>query len=248
MANIKISELNEIIKKSYDDVIPIVDVSADETKKIKVEDLVITGVSLLAVDSSAPEECETDDKYYNTEDNLIYTAIDTDTWGTTGENPIEGIMYVVFETQTVYAYNGETLIIIGSSSGSVTNEYSTSTTEGYSANYINNRIVNTYNTNQNDTYSCNYINWKLVNNVTARTYIDIPNNAKEVRMITYVGDVYYTCDLLVERLSTTYKYVKLGSSTDYVQYEYNGTGIRCVQAYVNSTSAINDTITYMYYK
>ena len=72
--------------------------------------------------------------------------------------------------------------------------------------------------------------------------------AKELRMITYVGDVYYTVDLLVTRLSTTYKYVKLGSSTDYVYYEYNGTGVRCVQAYVGGSSSIDSASTYMYYK
>lgn len=40
MANIKITELNEITEKTYNDVLPIVDLSADETKKVKVKDLV----------------------------------------------------------------------------------------------------------------------------------------------------------------------------------------------------------------
>ena len=49
MANIKISELNSLTKKSYDDVLPIVDSNASETKKISVKDLVDNNVELIAV-------------------------------------------------------------------------------------------------------------------------------------------------------------------------------------------------------
>lgn len=112
------------------------------------------------------------------------------------------------------------------------------------------------NGNDLDSKNLNYENritklensWNLVSSVTGRTYLNIPTGAKEVKMITYLGDIHYTCDLLVDKLSTTYKYVKLGNATDYVHYEYNGTGIRCVQAFIGGTSHINDATTYMYYK
>lgn len=116
MANIKISELNELTEKGYDDYVPVVDTSANETKKIKVEEL-IKGVYLLAVTDTAPAECSVGDKYYNTTTNKIYRATDEDTWGTTGEDAVEGIMYVVFDTQTVYAYNGTTLVSVGGGAG-----------------------------------------------------------------------------------------------------------------------------------
>lgn len=117
MANIKISELNNLSKKDYEDLVPIVDVSANETKKISIEELVDNNVNLIAVSNTAPLECSTGDKYYNTTTNLIYTAIATDTWGGTGEEAVEGIMYIVFEDQVTYAYNGETLISVGGGAG-----------------------------------------------------------------------------------------------------------------------------------
>lgn len=166
MANIKITELNGITKKASDDVLAIVDVSADETKKIAVGDLLDKNVELIAVSDIEPAECSYGDKYYNTEDNLIYTAIANNTWGEDGEEPIEGIFYVVFGEQSSYAYNGTTLISVGggtediiisdtqptgndwklwidsnevgSQASEITNEYSESTGLGYSANYINN--------------------------------------------------------------------------------------------------------------
>jgi hypothetical protein len=113
MANIKITELNGITKKASDDVLAIVDVSANETKKIAVEDLLDKNIELIAVSDTEPAECSYGDKYFNTTDNLIYTAIATDTWSEDGEEPIEGIFYVVFGEQSSYAYNGTTLISVG---------------------------------------------------------------------------------------------------------------------------------------
>lgn len=73
---------------------------------------------LLAVTDTAPAECSTGDKYFNTSTNLIYTATATDTWGSTGVAPTLNTIYVEFATQTAYAYNGTTLISVGGGSGS----------------------------------------------------------------------------------------------------------------------------------
>ena len=113
MANIKISELNELTTKASDDYLPIVDTSANETKKISVDKLDTKGVYLLAVDSTAPAECSTGDKYFNTTTNKIYTATGTDTWGTTGEDAELGVFYIVLDTQNIYTYNGSTLVSVG---------------------------------------------------------------------------------------------------------------------------------------
>ena len=118
MADIKISELNSLTKKASDDLVPIVDTSANETKKISIQDLINNNVRLIAVDSLAPDECVEGDKYFNTTTNLIYTATGTNTWGSTGESPIEGIFYIVFEEQITYAYDGTTLVSVGGGSGS----------------------------------------------------------------------------------------------------------------------------------
>lgn len=91
----------------------------NEIKTIVEQDIPsVLDVNLIAVTDVAPTECSVGDKYYNTEDNKIYEAIDTNTWDTSGEYPIEGISYVVFDTQTSYAYNGTTLISVGGGSGS----------------------------------------------------------------------------------------------------------------------------------
>lgn len=113
MANIKITELNEITKKANDDVLAIVDVSADETKKIAVGDLLDKNVELIAVTDTEPAECLYGDKYFNTIDNLIYTAIATDTWGEDGEEPISGILYIVYAEQASYSWDGSDLISVG---------------------------------------------------------------------------------------------------------------------------------------
>ena len=167
MANIKISELNELETRHRNDLLAIVDSVNNETKKVKVENLINENVELIAVSPTAPSECSLGDKYFNTTSNKIYTAIATDTWSSTGENAVEGILYIVFNEQSTYAYNGTTLVSVGGGSGSsdivvvptetptedtkleiededfdfkgseITDEYSESTEVGYSANYSN---------------------------------------------------------------------------------------------------------------
>lgn len=73
---------------------------------------------LLAVSSSAPATCDTGEIYFNTTDNLIYTATATNTWGSTGVAPTENTIYIEFTTQTAYAYDGTTLVSVGGGTGS----------------------------------------------------------------------------------------------------------------------------------
>ena len=118
MTNIKISELNELETRNSEDLLAIVDTNSNETKKIKVENLINENVELIAVSPTAPSECSLGDKYFNTTSNKLYTAIATDTWSNTGENAVEGILYIVFNEQSTYAYNGTTLVSVGGGSGS----------------------------------------------------------------------------------------------------------------------------------
>lgn len=74
---------------------------------------------LLAVSDTAPAECSLEDMYFDTTDNLIYTATGTNTWSSTGEAPTENTIYVVIDTQTSYIYDGTTLISVGGGSGGI---------------------------------------------------------------------------------------------------------------------------------
>lgn len=68
---------------------------------------------LLAVTDTAPAQCSTGDKYFNTSTKKIYTATATNTWETTGVNPTRNTIYLEFTTQTAYAYDGDTLVSVG---------------------------------------------------------------------------------------------------------------------------------------
>ena len=172
MANIKISELNELTKsqRAYNDYLAIVDSSANETKKISLENIMQNNIQLLAVTDTAPSECNIGDKYYNTETGLIYTAIEEDTWGTIGETPITDILYIVLEERTSYTYDGTDLVSVGGGAGSsvvVEPEEATEDTkliiEEEDLDFTGLEISNEYNNANNMAYSCDYINEELNN-------------------------------------------------------------------------------------
>lgn len=71
-------------------------------------------VKLIAVADTAPLEFNVGDKYYNAENKKIYTATDNN-WGD-AETPTSGILYIVFDKQTTYSWNGEDLISVGGGS------------------------------------------------------------------------------------------------------------------------------------
>jgi len=195
MANIKISELNALTEKADNDLLAIVDTSADETKKIQVSDLMDKNIELIAVTDTAPLECSIGDKYYNTTDKEIYTATVTNTWSDTGTTPISGILYIVYNDQASYSWDGTDLVSVGggkedividdteptdpdvklwidtgevsSSASEITNEYSTSTGIGYSANYVNSlqpKVLyeNATGTDSEITLSDNYSNYSYI--------------------------------------------------------------------------------------
>ncbi len=124
---------------------------------------------LLAVSSSAPATCETGDMYYNTINDLIYTATGTNTWGSTGVAPTENTIYIVFDSQSAYAYDGNELISVGGGSGDlimVDPDTPTASTKLYieesDLSYQGLEIANTYNTSNSMAYSCAYINGTLL--------------------------------------------------------------------------------------
>lgn len=120
---------------------------------------------LLAVSSSAPATCDTGDIYFNTTDNLIYTATATNTWGSTGVAPTKNTIYIEFTSQTAYAYDGTTLVSVGGGSGSeivVGDEEPTEDTkmiidtDAFDPQYSD--ITDEYSEASNKAYSCDYVN------------------------------------------------------------------------------------------
>lgn len=63
-------------------------------------------IELLTVSDTAPTQCNIGDKYYNTTTSKIYTAIATNMWATTGENPSNLYLYADLEHKELYYYDG----------------------------------------------------------------------------------------------------------------------------------------------
>lgn len=68
---------------------------------------------LIAVSNTAPAQCSAGDQYFNTTTKLIYTATATNTWGQTGVAPTLNTIYMVYDTQAMFSYDGDTLISVG---------------------------------------------------------------------------------------------------------------------------------------
>ena len=118
MAQIKISELNELETIQDDDLFVVVDESEGETRKAKSKNVRAKNKPLIAVTDEEPTEFNEDDEYYNTDTRLIYKAINSTTWSVEGKVPEEGIMYVVFPEKSTFAWDGSDLISVGGGSGS----------------------------------------------------------------------------------------------------------------------------------
>lgn len=67
-------------------------------------------VDLLAMNTIPPANANKGDKYYNLKDMLIYTAIDNNIWGTTGEAPSSELIYYLVSNNTKYVWNGSDMI------------------------------------------------------------------------------------------------------------------------------------------
>lgn len=154
----------------------------NEIKRIVEEDIPsVYDEKLLTISDTAPSECIEGDKYYNTTDNKIYTAVATDTWSQDGDTPIEGKLYIVFNEQSTYAYNGTTLVSVGGGSGSsdiiIIGDESEATEdtkliieeEDMNLDMQGTDFLNEYSESINKGYSCDYLN----------------NNMLKVKTVTY---------------------------------------------------------------
>lgn len=105
------------------------------------------GIVELKTITTAPSTFATGDQYYNSTDDLIYTATSSSAWNN-GETPSATTLYLNDADNKLYRYyNNQMNLEAGGSSGTVHDSYSTSTTEPYSANYINSIIESGSNSN-----------------------------------------------------------------------------------------------------
>lgn len=70
-------------------------------------------ITLLEASSTAPEQCDTGDLYYNTDTTLIYEATGTDTWNTVGDTPSYDYLYLDKTNKVIYYFNGTELDVFG---------------------------------------------------------------------------------------------------------------------------------------
>lgn len=75
---------------------------------------------LLTIAETAPATCAKDDKYYNSSSNKIFKATATNTWGTTGEDPMKDKIYVNLANDNIYRWSGTDLIEISKQVSTVT--------------------------------------------------------------------------------------------------------------------------------
>ena len=103
----------------------------------------IIPIKLISISESAPGSATTGDMYYNTTDNKVYIATGTNTWDS-GSTPRYDGFYINTNDNTLFYYNGTSLVGVGGSQTSINvkNEETTSETDVYSCNYINNMQVN----------------------------------------------------------------------------------------------------------
>ena len=107
-----------------------------------MEDAIIP-IKLVTISDTAPGSATTGDTYYNTTDNKVYTATADNTWDN-GITPRYDGFYINTTDNTLFYYNGTALVGAGGSQTSINvkNEETTSETDVYSCNYVNNMKVN----------------------------------------------------------------------------------------------------------
>ena len=82
-----------------------------------MEDAIIP-IKLVTISESAPGSATTGDMYYNTTDNKVYTATGTNTWDS-GSTPRYDGFYINTSDNTLFYYNGSTLIGVGGSGSGI---------------------------------------------------------------------------------------------------------------------------------
>lgn len=156
-----------------------------------MEDAIIP-IKLVTISASAPSSATIGDMYYNTTDNKVYTATETNVWDN-GGNPRYDGFYINTSDSSLYYYNGTKLIHVGldeSDLPSVKNEETTSETDVYSCNYINN-IDNKFNYSSSEQIVGKWIDGKILYRKTI-TFDYFPNDGQR-NVAHYITNLQYIC-------------------------------------------------------
>lgn len=109
----KITFTNKVPLNENPDIADINKCKANDLNEIKQVVNENENKILIAVSDTAPAQCSAGDQYFNTTTKLIYTATATNTWGQTGVAPTLNTIYMVYDTQAMFSYDGDTLISVG---------------------------------------------------------------------------------------------------------------------------------------
>lgn len=82
------------------------DINSRVNKKIEV-------TILKTISATEPIECLEGEIYYNTTNNLLYTAVSDDNWDPIGESPVDKCLYLNSDDHSLYYYNGNDLVDYG---------------------------------------------------------------------------------------------------------------------------------------
>ena len=233
MVNIKISELNELETKHNNDLLAIVDSVNNETKKIKVENLVSDNVELKLISDTQPTGLTHGDKYYNTTTNKIYVYVGSGEYVDLGE-PKEGILYILFDTQESYAYNGTTLVKMGDGTGVVDYTNTTNKPQINGVTLSGNKTSQdlgltgltpqtTYNTSTSESYACSYANNTFQTKGTVLWTNSNPSSAFEGGTITLSSNDYDYIEIIYNNYKLRNTYESTRVYKEYPASEIGGT-------------------------
>ena len=114
-------------------------------------------------------------------------------------------------------------------------------------------ITNNYSTSTKDGYSCDYLNWKLAGSNTSSGYIAIPSDAKELHIMTRENDQMYTKNIMVSDLvDGDYFYDSFyvsSTNSGVCAWQYaSSNGIHCLLLQRQGASKLGESSTKIYYK
>lgn len=181
----------------------------------------IVPIKLVSISDTAPESANIGDMYYNTTDNKIYTATAENTWDS-GDTPRYDGFYINTNDNTLFYYDGNTLILSG---GNLTDK----------------NIKNEKTTSETDVYSCNY-----VNNITNKTIMKL-NNATYLLTQTYtLEDDIEKYDFLYVVAGADSNYFKASMLIKVSDIVYNNTNNNHSYMLSNYTSAGHFAINFVF--
>lgn len=197
----------------------------DGVRSLETNKIDKSTIELLTVSDTAPEECEEGDLYYNTTTNLIYIAIGTNTWSSTGELPSSKYLYVDLSNSKLYYYDGTTFTSYG---GGSSNDVVISDEEPATDDWK--IYIDSSETTDNAYYNDNGTKTEL----KTTTYDTLPVGAE----VDFDGETVPTGWTEVEDTTTGNFTLNSNVSNGYIQYAKIGKFVQIQTEFILNSSAI----------